>query len=258
MSIAYGRFIARENMKIFVIITLVVSALLMMMLSVFTPETIKSIEAMRGSRAMGDLPKSLSLTGFLGNFYKVHAILIPTIYSIVVGNRLLADKIDRGTMAGFLSTPITRREITVTSALYFISSIALMWLVIGGAGLAFAHYKQPGELDVSAFISLNIGIFTYHILIAGICFAASGIFNMSRYSLLVGAGLSVSFFIMSMFAQLSDSFEWMRKLTPVTLFDTDAIIDGATPTANLIGLGLGGLVLFIVGIVWFDRKDLPL
>ncbi|USR78910.1 ABC transporter permease subunit [Arcanobacterium pinnipediorum] len=258
MSVSYGRYVVRENIKIFTIITLIVIALLLMMLSVFTPETIKSLEAMGDSRAVGELPQSLTLTGFLGSFYKVYAIFIPTIYSIVVGNRLLADKIDRGTMAGFLSTPITRREITITSALYFIISHVAMWTIIGGVGVLSAHIMQPGELDVAAFIGLNIGIFTYHILLAGICFAASGIFNFSRYSLLVGAGLGVAFFILSLFAQLSESFAWMRKLTPVTLFDTDAIIAGSTPVANLVGLGLGGVVLFILGILWFDRKDLPL
>lgn len=134
MSVSYGRYVVRENIKIFTIITLIVIALLLMMLSVFTPETIKSLEAMGDSRAVGELPQSLTLTGFLGSFYKVYAIFIPTIYSIVVGNRLLADKIDRGTMAGFLSTPITRREITITSALYFIISHVAMWTIIGGVG----------------------------------------------------------------------------------------------------------------------------
>ncbi|MCI9176656.1 MAG: hypothetical protein HFH49_17370 [Lachnospiraceae bacterium] len=54
------------------------------------------------------------------SFYALMAIMFPMVYSIMAGSRLIAEKIDKGNMAGFLSTPTTRLKITISSAVYFI------------------------------------------------------------------------------------------------------------------------------------------
>lgn len=125
-------------------------------------------------------------------------------YSIMVGNRMLAEKVDKDSMAGFLSTPTTRMQITVSSALYFILSLAVMWGVV----------------------SL--------------------------------AGIPLYFFVVSMFIKLSDDLDFLKNFTLNTLFDTQKILEGSGYIQDFVIMGAMALVLYAVGIIWFEKKDLPL
>lgn len=98
-------------------------------------------------------------------------------------------------MAGFLSTPTTRMQITVSSALYFILSLAVMWGIVSLVGIAAAEaFQEEGALDVDVFLMMNLGAFLYHLVISGICFCSSCIFNTSKNSLTFGAGDPLIFF----------------------------------------------------------------
>lgn len=114
------------------------------------------------------------------SFYALMAIIFPMVYSIMVGNRMIAEKIDKGSMAGFLSTPTTRLQLTLTSAVYFILSLVVMWGVASVVGIAAANISQPDALDTDTFLLMNLGAFLYHLAISSICFCSSCIFNSSK------------------------------------------------------------------------------
>lgn len=40
---------------------------------------------------------------------------------------MVAEKVDKGSMAGFLAIPVTRSQITISGALYFVLSLMMMW-----------------------------------------------------------------------------------------------------------------------------------
>lgn len=85
------------------------------------------------------------------SFYALMAIIFPMVYSIVVGNRMIAEKVDKGSMASFLSTPISRHTFTITSASYLILSLIVMWGIASIVGIAAANAFQPDALDVDMF-----------------------------------------------------------------------------------------------------------
>lgn len=76
-------------------------------------------------------------------------------------------------MAGFLSTPVTRLQIVLSGAVYFISSLAVMWGVVSLAGIIASDIFQPGALDIETFLLINLGVFLYHLVISGVCFCSS-------------------------------------------------------------------------------------
>ena len=61
------------------------------------------------------------------SFYALMAIVFPMVYSIMVGNRMIAEKVDKGNMTGFLPS----------------------------LGIAAANAFQPDALDVDTFLSLK-------------------------------------------------------------------------------------------------------
>lgn len=187
----------KSNAKFFILFTIVLCVFLVVMSYVFTPDTVAGLEVMSEGSALGHIFGSNgTLMSFMANsFYALMAIVFPMVYSIMVGNRLIAEKVDRGTMACLLSTPISRMEILITSASYFIGSLISMWGIVTVVGYVAIQFFQPGALDVSVFIQMNIGCFLYHFVISAICFSSSCIFQLSRHSLMLGAGIPLTFLL---------------------------------------------------------------
>ena len=126
------------------------------MTNVFTPATVDQLQsATEGTIAANILTGNGTLIGFMANsFYALMAIIFPMAYSIMLGNRLIAERVDKGSMAGFLSTPTTRSQITVTSALYLVLSLI---------AVSYTHldvYKRQHHQSVPRFF-LEITLWRY-------------------------------------------------------------------------------------------------
>lgn len=259
-SFPYFKQTIKSNFKFLCVFTLVLCAFIVAMTNVFTPETMTDLQSAMSETALKNiLTGNGTLIGFMSNsFYALMAIIFPMVYSIIVGNRLIAEKIDKGNMAGFLSTGATRFQITVSSAVYFIVSLAAMWGVVSVVGIITSHIVQPDALDIKIFLMLNIGVLLYHLVISGICFCSSCIFNSSKYSLIFGAGIPLYFFVISMFIKLSDDLDFLRYITLNTLFNTRNILSDSGYREEFLAMGIISVTLYVIGIVWFQKKDLPL
>lgn len=260
ISIPYFKQTAKSNAKFLLAFTLVLCMFLIVMSYVFTPETVNEFHsATDGTFVSNIFAGNGTLVGFMSNsFYALMAIIFPMVYSIMVGNRMIAEKVDKGSMAGYLSTPTTRLQIVLTSALYFVLSLFFMWGVASVVGILAANHFQPDALDVKIFLMLNLGAFLYHLAISGICFCSSCIFNTSKKSLMFGAGIPLFFFVVSMFIKLSNDLDFLKYATLNTLFDTQSVLSGSGYAGEFIAMALIAAVLYVVGIVWFQKKNLPL
>lgn len=259
-SVPYFNQLVKSNYKLLLAFTFVLCIFLIVMCNVFTPEAVSELSnTTKGTIVSNILTGNGTLIGFMSNsFYALMAILFPMVYSIFVGNRMIAEKVDKGSMASFLSTPVSRSQITITSALYLILSLIFMWVVASIVGIISANAFQPDALDIDTFLMLNIGAFLYHFAISSICFCSSSIFNTSKNSLLIGAGLPLMFFVVSLFIKMSEDLDFLKYFTLNTLFDTSKVLSGSGYTVEFLTMGIIGLILYIVGIVWFQKKDIPL
>lgn len=197
----------------------------------------------------------------LGAFYNMFAILLPIIYIAVTANKLIAAQIDKGSMANIMSRPIKRSQVSLTQALYLIISIIAMFAVITIIG-AMMISATSLEIEIGAFLLLNLGIVCVHLAISGIAFLASCIFNYSSPSLQVGAGLPVIFVLFNMLAGFSNQVEMMKYFRYLTIFSLYSISDIMAYSSNMIwqflvlfGIAVGG---YIAGVLYFNKKDLPL
>lgn len=260
ISIPYFRQTVKSNFKFLCVFTLVLCVFLIVMTNVFTPETVTDLQtATQGTIASHILTGNGTLIGFMSNsFYALMAIVFPMVYSIMVGNRMIAEKVDKGNMAGFLSTPVTRLQITMSSAVYFVLSLLFMWGVSSLVGIAAADAFQPDALDVDTFLMLNLGALLYHLAISSICFCSSCIFNSSKNSLTFGAGIPLYFFVVSLFIKLSDNLDFLKYFTLNTLFDTQKIVEGSGYAGEFTAMFIIAACFYAVGIIWFQKKDLPL
>ena len=114
-------------------------------------------------------------------------------------------------------------------------------------------------MDIKKFLLLNVGLYGLLFFIGGMCFLSSCTFNDSRYSYGVGGGLAGALSILiQMLSQVGDKLEKLKYLTPLTLFQPDKIIamDSSAIVCFAV-LYIIGVIMYLVGIRIFIKKDLP-
>lgn len=403
----------KENYKLWLIFTIILCVISSMTIAVFDPGTIGNmVDAMKDT-PMADMMNQMSSMGSVlgmlsSNFYGMIAIILPLIFIIITANNLIASKVDKGSMAYLLSTPLKRNTIVRTQALFLITSIFAMFLTVSAVGLttvqitqgsvlgeaytsdvkavsgvldmdkqkvaddltiilenekaieagasargidndvyiayinrktteipsvsdkeASSNKKQTeamqGQLmkgftaaskvlgvevsditddynllkknpealqaaveasglsqevfvgmmnsqlasnelavdeglqfDTSGYLMLNLGCFLLMFALSSISFMFSCIFSLSKNSLAFGAGIPVAFFIFQIISKTGDTMETFKYLSLNTLYNTDAIITGGEYGIQFMALAGIGIVLYIIGMAAFKRKDLPL
>lgn len=250
----------KGNLKLWIIFTVITSVMLAAMIAVFEPTTISSVTDMVKDTALANMLHNTSFNGMLAStFYSLHGVLLPVIFIILTANSLIALQIDRGSMAYLLSTPTKRSTVVRTQALYLITALVTMFVIVTGVGLgAIRIFQADSDISISTFLLLNAGLFLLIFATSGISFFFSCLFNLSKNSLALGAGIPIAFFLFLLMAQFSESLEGLKYLSMNTLFNTDAILNGdhvAIPLLILTGIGV---TLYALGIRVFQKKDLPL
>jgi ABC-2 type transport system permease protein len=257
----------KSNGVLFLIFALVPCLFLSIVMGIYTTKTADAMKAILSSGALpqamlqmvGSQINNLSLNGMLATqFFQMLAVLFPMIYVIIVGNKLIADRVDRGDMAYILSTPTRRNQVTFTQALYLFGSLIVMFGLFAGAGLVAAAIFQPGVLVIKSFLVLDLGAFLLAFATSGITFASSCIYNLSKNSLALGAGLPLTFFVCNLLAMMGDNLKVFKYFTLQTLYDTNKILAGSGYARQLAILAIIGAGLYAIGMIVFREKDLPL
>lgn len=137
--------------------------------------------------------------------------LFPFIFTLIIGHSFVMKYVDSGAMACLLASPNSRRKIIMTQMISMILSIFLLMGLLTGIGIGFAQGLFPGELDIKRFISLNTGAFLLQLMIGGIVFSAACFFNESKNFYMIGCGLPLIFFLISMMGNMGEKLEWMKN-----------------------------------------------
>ena len=241
---------ARSLWKTWVVFAAVLSLYVSMITAMFDPKLNATLDEIVTAmpqlmNMVGMQAGSSSLGGFLINYlYGFLLLLLPLVFSILAANRLVARWVDTGSMAYLLVSPNTRARVARTQALVLIAGGTLLTAYCTALAVGCAAAMFPGEL---------------HLALGGFCFFASCLFNESRLSVALGAGVPVLFFLIRMLANMGGRLEKLKYATVFTLFDPTGLFrgDGAAyaGAAVLLALGLG---FYALGTAVFSRRDLPL
>jgi len=135
----------RANYALWLIFTLILSAVLALSTAIHDQSVISSMmEALKGT-ALANLAgaKLSGMTTFLGvlsqTFYGMLAVVLPMVYFIITANSLVASEVDRGSMAYTLSTPTRRQAVVSTKAAFLILSLIAMFAVVTATGVLTAQ-----------------------------------------------------------------------------------------------------------------------
>lgn len=255
----------KQNYIIYIIIIAVLMLYLPVIITMYDPSTQDSLNEIleimpKGLiSAMGFSNIGSDLIDFIGSyFYGFLILLLPMIYTIIVCNRSIASHVDKGSMAYILSTPNTRGKIARTQAVFIIVSITIMMAIVTLVGIILSNASFPGMLDVKAFLLLNLGALLLYYAVTGIGFFASCLFNDTKNSLMIGAGLPVAFLVIQMISDVGDKTSFLKYFTLFTLYDADKIIQGKAFIPQFVILGLIAVIMYSLGLYLFKKRDLPL
>ncbi|HHT97082.1 MAG TPA: ABC transporter permease subunit [Clostridiales bacterium] len=206
----------------------------------------------------GMVVSSTTLLGFLSTYlYGFLMLVFPMIFTIIVANRLIARHVDRGSMTYLLAAPVNRKTVAFTQMKVLATGIFLLVLYTMLIGIIASELSFPAELEIGKFVLLNIGVLSLHFFIGGISFLSSCIFNDTKKSVAFGAGIPALAYIIQMLANAGEKAENLKYITFFTLFNANELIAGKTTAIyQIVILFLAAIVLFVLGIIVFDRKDL--
>ncbi|MCD8074403.1 MAG: ABC transporter permease [Lachnospiraceae bacterium] len=221
--------------------------------------------------AMTDMDPSVMLNQM---YFTIMSLLPIILFLVFAGNALVVDQVDKGSMAYILSTPTKRSAVVITQAVYMIVEPFIMvgcgFLVRLAATQAFV-----GEVDVAKYAALYGGLYVLTEAMAGICYLASCLFNLSKYALGLGGGLNVWFFLCSLLGMFGsetmvsmgigvEMLDNFNRLTLVGLFDIEALETVGSGSVDyafvpkLVILAVIAVACYVIGMIRFQKKDLPL
>lgn len=256
----------------------------------YTAKEAQLIAVARGSLGVIDqlpssIQESLNEMGGMNTYgiivgviaFGIAVLLIPMVYTILTANSLVAEKVESGSLAFTMSTPISRQSFIFTSGVYLVFSevfMALSLLAVSVLAQVIGGYFGSGDLlaslpltDICAYA---LGNFMVSLAISGICFMSSCWHNKTNDNIGVSGGISIFFFIcaiLGLFATKAipgtiriETMDVFNYVTIFSLFDSLAVMDGNWTLFFLKLLGLLGIavVTYIAGSVKFTKKDLPL
>jgi ABC-2 type transport system permease protein len=255
----------KKNWILMLIFIGVLVMYLAVMVAMFDPEDMNALNEMISifpeelMKAFGFSSLVTDLTAYLASWlYGMLMTALPVVYCIILGNRLVAKMVDNGSLAYLLSTPVSRVKIILTQGLYAILSVISMFGILTLFGVLICEISFSGHLDVRAFVQLNITTALVNILAIMIAFFISCLFNESGLSSGSSSGVLIGFLLMNMIGGSSEQLEILKKLSIYGMYDPVEIVRGAQTIWLNTGLCLVSLILLVVSVLVFKRKQLPI
>lgn len=194
-------------------------------------------------------------------FYSLFASLMPVFYIGSAAKKLIAEQVDNGSFSYVMSAPIKRKTVAFTQGLYLVVTVLAMYALFFAIGLiSFAIWGQ--FMEVKTFFLLNFGSFLLNLLVSGIGFLATCLFNSSAKTTAVATGLPLGFFLLYVVATFFGSnkiLSYCKYLTINSLYSpTDILAGSGNVIWQFAVLAVMAALAFLAGGFIFEKKDLPL
>lgn len=224
---------------------------------------------------MGDMNTYGIIVGVIA--FGIAVLLIPMVYTVLTANSLVSEKVESGSLAFTMSTPISRQSFIFTSGVYLVFTevfMAAVLIIVSVIAQLLGGYIGSGDLLTSLplldILAYGFGNFMVSLAISGICFMSSCWCNKTNNNIGVSGGISIFFFIcaiLGLFATKAipgtiriETMNIFNYCTIFSLLDSLAVMNGDwfIYFMKLIGLLAIAIVTYIAGSIKFTKKDLPL
>ncbi len=197
--------------------------------------------------------------GFVGLEYYGWSWMLTGLFIAYLSVSLIASDFENKRMDVMFSAPISRRRYLLEK-FTAMSFIALLIVLVQIAGLTWglASINTLDEFSANAVLLSLIGSLPFLMVIAAVGIATAVLFQKVR----TGMGITFAFvfaeFFLYTFGGFSKSLEWMKTISIFKYWDYfSVIIDDLFKAGDFFILTLVAIVLIIIAIRVFEKKDIP-
>lgn len=254
-----------SNWKILVIFLCILSLYMGMIIYMYNPDLSALMNSMM--EAMPGIFEAVGMS-YVGNrlidfcvqyLYGFILLLFPSIFFIMISNKLICKYVDTGSMAYLLASPNKRLKICLTQWFTLNTFVLIMTVFITTFTVIVSNLLFPNELDIQAFLLLNVGLFLLYFFIASFCFMVSCFFNESDKVTGLCAGFLFLSYVLQAISNMGDKTEFFKYFTFISLFNPSIIINNFSDQIFHLGALFSlGIIMSIIGMVVFTKRDLPL
>ena len=204
----------------------------------------------------GDIQSFTTMEGYLG--LELFSFFLPALtlgFGIAYGGSAIGSEEDSGTLDLLLSYPISRRSV-LAQKFGAITVFALLVLVASTIGLLLGVVMVDSSIDAVnlAGAVLNVGLLT--LFFGTLALALTGV-GMNRGAASgIAAGLAALTFLMNSLAPLADLPAAVQHITPWYYYDAVEVLQSGPEPVNTAVLLVGIIILLVIGLVGFQRRDI--
>ena len=204
----------------------------------------------------GDMASMATIEGFLG--LELFSFFLPALtlaFGIAYGGSAIGSEEDSGTLDVLLSYPISRRSV-LAQKFGAVAVFALLVLLASFIGLLVGVALVDSTIDAGnlAAAVLNLGLIT--LLFGTLALALTGVGLNRGAASGIAAGLAAITFLMNGLAPIADLPDAVRHVTPWYYYDgVEVLLSGFVPLNSAVLLA-AVVVLLVVGLVGFQRRDI--
>lgn len=175
-------------------------------------------------------------------------------FAALIGVSALAKEEKDRTAEFLLAHPISRMHL-VTSKLI---SVFLQLVVLNVITyiLSIASIAMIGEdIPWKELSLLHLAYFLVQVELAGICFGISAF--LRRGGMGLGIGIASMMYFLNIVANISDSAEFLKYVTPFGFADSADIIENGNLEAGMIAMGISVAIICVALAYWnYQKKDI--
>ena len=175
-------------------------------------------------------------------------------YAALTGITALAKEEKEHTAEFLLAHPITRTGIVSAKLASVLFQITVMNVLILAISLVFILFIDE-EIPWKELLLFHLAYYLLQIEIGGICFGISAF--LRRGGLGIGLGLACLLYFLNLIANISESAEFLKYITPFGYADGADIVTEEALNGPMVAVGMCLAVIGIAAAYWkYNRKDI--
>jgi ABC-2 type transport system permease protein len=194
---------------------------------------------------------------FLGvEYYSIFWPIAMIVLVIGLAGSAIAREIENGTIEHTLAKPIGRQKIFISKYIGGFLVIAIftfisVYSIIPNAAMFGIEYNAAAQFATFELAMLAaLAVYSLAMMFSAI-FSEKGM-----VSLVMGVGM-IFMYIVNIASKLIHQIEWLQYTSFFYYFDYDtALTEGVVNTASVFVFIEVAIVAFIIGILWFEKRDI--
>lgn len=239
-----------------------ISALLAICIFLF-PQVKNQMESVSNVFAsMGSFSKAFDMDqlqfGTLIGFYSVECGNIlglgGAFYASLTAINMLSKEEKDKTAEFLLTHPISRKKVVLDKLVALWILLTVFNLLVYAISIACIALSGE-EIPLEQISWIHLAYYLMQLELCGICFGLSAF--LSKNGAGIGIGMAVMMYFLNLIANITESAEFLKPLTPFGYCEASQIIADLNLNWSYVGIGMAIMIVFIlIGFIQYNRKDI--